>query len=303
MNRILIASLSFLIGASFTRVASAVGSAELYSGTSYGYGRVEARLRFAAGDGVVGSFFLWKDGSEVAGTFWNELDFEKVGADCRLETNAVFGNPAAYHAVRHSLDLDLCGEYHTYTYEWTPDAIVWLVDDVEIRRETGATATAFAENAAAGMQVRFNVWPGDATYGGNFTPAILPVHEYVDWVEFSTYDAGTFTLAWREDFDAGTLPSGWLTGNWASPKSLSTHTAQNVNVVDGYMVLSLTADDAPGPAGAMPRTAGEAGGSGMIAAGGMTAAGGMSASAGATAAAGASTGGAAGSAPGSVAAG
>src|SRR6188768_2156939 len=56
--------------------AGAVASAELYQNQTYTYGRFEARIRFAASDGVISSFFLWKPGSEVAGTFWNELDFE-----------------------------------------------------------------------------------------------------------------------------------------------------------------------------------------------------------------------------------
>jgi endo-1,3-1,4-beta-glycanase ExoK len=236
--------------------ASATKSAELLTAESYGYGRVEARVRFAPGDGIVSSIFLWKDGSERAGTFWNELDFEKLGANCRLETNPIYGNPASNHSQRHALELDLCGAFHTYTYEWTPEAIAWLVDGVEIRRETGAVAQAFAENASGGMQIRFNLWPGDASFGGNFNPASLPVHEYVDWVQFSAYRDGAFELLWREDFDAATLPDGWVAGDWPSPKNKSTHAPENVNFIDGYAVLSLTADDALGPAGAMPEGVG-----------------------------------------------
>jgi endo-1,3-1,4-beta-glycanase ExoK len=253
----------FLAATLYPQVASATRSAELYSSTSYGYGRVSARLRFAAGDGVVSSFFLWKDGSEVSGTFWNELDFEKLGANCHIETNAFYGTPAAVHSQPHTLEPDPCNEFHTYAYEWTPDFIAWYVDDVEIRRETGATAAAFAENATAkGMQIRFNVWPGDASFGGNFNPGILPVHQYIDWIEFSSYADGEFTHEWREEFDAERLPAGWLRGSWGSPKNLSTHDPLNVNIVDGHAVLSLTADDAVGPTGARPEGSGGAGGMG-----------------------------------------
>jgi beta-glucanase (GH16 family) len=233
-----------------------VSSAELYTSEAYGYGRVEARVQYAPGDGVVSSFFSWKEGSELAGTFWNELDFEKLGAACRLETNPIYGNPSANHSQKHMLELDMCGTFHTYAYEWTPEAIVWSIDGMEIRRETGAVPQAFAENASGGMQIHFNLWPGDATFGGNFDPAILPVHEYVDWVQFSKYEEGAFTLAWREDFDGATLPERWLSGSWPSPKGKSTHAVENVNFVDGYAVLSLTADDALGPAGAAPGVAG-----------------------------------------------
>src|SRR3954468_7682115 len=93
-------ALTFLLVALCPQLCLAVGSAELYSSQAYGYGRFEARARLAAGDGVVSSFFLWKDGSEKAGTFWNELDFEKLGADCHVETNAIYGNPNTNHSKR-----------------------------------------------------------------------------------------------------------------------------------------------------------------------------------------------------------
>jgi endo-1,3-1,4-beta-glycanase ExoK len=230
--------------------AHAVGSAELYTAKGYQFGRFEARLQFAPGDGVVSSFFLWKDGSETAGTFWNELDFEKLGADCHLTTNAFYGNPASNNNKVAAVTSSLCDQFHTYTYEWTPDYISWLVDGVEVRRETGDVATAFAQNTAAGMQIRFNVWPGDASFGGNFDPAILPVYEYVNWVQYSAYNNGAFEFKWRQDFNGTTVPSGWLTGNWSSPKNLSTHSPRNVGFANGNVVLALTADTALGTAGA-----------------------------------------------------
>jgi endo-1,3-1,4-beta-glycanase ExoK len=255
-----------------TSAAHAVASAEMYTSKSYLYGRITARIQFAAGDGVIGAFFQWKDGSEKSGTFWNELDIEKVGADCHLETNAYFGNPAGVHVQKPTLPVDMCGSFHTYTYEWTPDYIAWFVDGSEIRRETGDTAAAYSQNATAGMQVRFNIWPGDSSFGGTFSPSILPVHQYINWVEYSSYADGAFNLEWREDFNVDSLPAGWLSGNWGSPKNLSTHSAANVNFVKGFAVLSLTADNAFGAAGANPVDDGSTPG-----AGGATSAGGSSA--------------------------
>jgi MYXO-CTERM domain-containing protein len=249
----------FLAVMSTTAGAYAVSSAEFYSNKSYQYGRFEARMQFAPGDGVVSSFFLWKDGSEVNGTFWNELDFEKVGADCHLQTNAIYGNPSTYHSQTPALSSSLCDQFHTYAYEWTPDYIAWLVDDVEIRRETGDTANAYAQNATAGMQLRFNVWPGDASFGGNFDPATLPVYEYIHWIQYWSYSGGAFQLQWHQDFTPTTMPSGWLAGNWPSPKKLSTNTSSNIGFVNGYAVLALTADDAKGIVGAAPIDTSDAG--------------------------------------------
>ena len=273
MNKFGLASLCLLGALLPTRAAFATKSAELYTSTAYGYGRVETRMRMAGGDGVVSAFFLWKDGSEKAGTFWNELDYEKIGAKCELHTNALYGNPSANHTTKPTVSADLCGGFHLYTCEWTADYIAWFFDGTEVRRETGETATAFAQNATAGMQYHFNIWPGDASFGGVLDPSILPVHQYIDWVQFSSYANGAFTLAWREDFDAATLPTGWATGSWDSPKALSTHDPANVNFVSSCAVLSLTADAMTGSTGA--DTTGCTPGMGSAGAAGTTAQGGM----------------------------
>lgn len=271
--------------------ANAVASAELYKTQAYVYGRFEARIRFAAGDGVISSFFLWKDGSEGANVFWNELDFEKVGADCHMETNAIYGNPEALHSQENEMPGDICSEYHDYRFEWTPTYIAWVVDGKEVRRETGATADAFSQNATSGMTFRFNVWPGNADFGGNFSPSILPVREHISWVSYSSYSNGSFQLEWREDFNGTSLPSGWATGSWASPYSLSTHKPANVTVANGIVTLSLTADDATGFSGTPPADDAGTGGtttggtaSGGTSAGGNGSRGGTSSTGGATSA-------------------
>lgn len=252
MIRKLLLAFPLALALSASRPARAVSSAELYQNASYTYGRFEARIRFAAGDGVVSSFFMWKPGSEMAGTFWNELDFEKLGADCRMQTNPLYGAPVGDHGQIASGTPDLCGEYHTYAFEWTPTYIAWQIDGIEVRREAGEVAAAFEQNAASGMQIHFNLWPGDASFGGNFDPAVLPVQQFISWAQYSSFDNGSFTVQWREDFAAGALPSGWAMGNWASPKNHSTHAPANVSFEGEMAVLSLTADDALGFAGEPP---------------------------------------------------
>lgn len=294
MKYILPALLASSLFAVWSTPAQAVASAELVRNQAYLYGRFEARLRFAPGDGVVSSFFLWKSGSEKTGTFWNELDFEKLGADCHLQTNSLYGDPTDTGRTE-TVSGDLCAEYHTYAFEWTPDAIAFLVDGVELRRDTGKIAAAFAENAQAGMQFHFNVWPGDETFGGNFDPSILPVQEFISWVQYSSYADGQFTFKWREDFDGGKLPSGWSTGNWESPKSNSTHKPANVTYSSGIAVLSLTADGATGFKDTPPSDSNDGtGGSSGNATGGASSAGGASSTGGKSATKTTSTGGSSG---------
>lgn len=237
--------------------AGAVASAELYTTQAYRYGRFEARLQFPPGDGVIGSFFLWKSGSEQSGVYWNELDFEKIRAECTLQLNSLHGLPVSGHESLPSGLVDLCTGYHTYSYEWTPDYIAWAVDGVELRRDVGAEAQAYVDNASQGMQIHFNVWPGTAAFGGNFSPATLPAHQYIAWVRYSAFTPGAgangsdFSEAWAESFDRG-IPSGWQLGSWVSPLQQSTHASANVRAVNGVAVLSLTADDAQGFSGEPP---------------------------------------------------
>lgn len=261
MRTILASSLLFLALGVVPRSALAVKSGELYTMASHPFGRFEASIKFPQGDGIVGAFFLWKAGSEVEGTFWNELDFEKVGAACQLESNAFYGNPATVHAERYTPATLLCGTYHTYAFEWTPTYLAWSVDGVELRRDTGAAASAYADNAPAGMQFRFNLWPGDASFGGNFDPSTLPVYEEIDWVQYSSFANGTFTLEWRDDFEAAKLDPRWLLGTWDSPKGLSQHVARNIGIIDGHAIIALTSDEGVGTGvPAQPTDAGGTGG-------------------------------------------
>ncbi len=252
MTRQFWVAVSFLATGVVPATAMAVASAELYGTQPYLYGRFEARIQYAPGDGVVSTFFLWKEGSELAGTFWNELDFEKVAADCHMTTNARFGLPSVNHSQNLAISGAICAEYHDYAFEWTPTYIAWIVDGQELRRDIGATATAFSDNASGGMTFHFNLWPGNANFGGNFSPAILPVHQYISWVQYSSFANDAFQLQWREDFQGGSLPAGWATGNFPSPFNLSIHSPDNVGIVGGIAVLSMTADDGTGAPGVPP---------------------------------------------------
>lgn len=267
-----LAILAVLTGAE--RAARAVTGAELGRNTPHRHGRFDARLMFAPGDGVVSSMFLWKPGSELAEAYWNEIDIEKVGSDCNgYSSNAIYGDPEVQSTRRIPSDADLCAGYHIHSVEWTPDHLVWRLDGVEMRRLDGSELSAFELNAPGGMQIRFNVWVGDASFGGNFQSSSLPAHQYIDWVAYSRYtpgegaDGSDFTPLWREDFDAP-LGSEWLLGTWASPLGHSVHSPANVSVAGGVGVLSLTEDAATGFSGSPPpgepsgATAGTAGAGG-----------------------------------------
>jgi endo-1,3-1,4-beta-glycanase ExoK len=242
------------------KAALAVQGAELYRTTASFYGRFEARVRYAPGEGVVSSFFLWKDGSSST-TSWNELDYEKINGNCRLTTNIWTGR-GTQSSQTHTLTFDVCADYHTYVLEWTPDYIAWFIDGTQIRRVTGASVTEYTQNASQGMAIHFNLWAGDASFGGTLNPSTLPVRQYINWVAYSSYANGAFQQQWREEFNGSTVPSGWALGNWSSPFNLSTHNPANVSFVNGIAVLSMTADNATGFTGTPPADTSGGGGTG-----------------------------------------
>jgi len=253
-----LASLGFAILA--PRAAFAVRSAELYRTDPVFYGRFEARLRFAPGEGVVSSFFLWKDGSSAT-TSWNELDYEKINSSCRLQTN-IWTGKGTQSAQFDTTTPNICGEYHTYAFEWTPDYIAWVIDGTQVRKVTGASVAEYTQNASQGMAMHFNVWVGNSSFGGVLDPSTLPVQEFISWVQYSSYANGEFQLQWREEFDSSAVPAGWSTGDWASPYNLSTHNPANVTFGDGIAVLSMTSDDSSGYSGTIPPDSATGGNSG-----------------------------------------
>ena len=296
MTRHTLATGLFLASATLPTTAMAVQSAELYYSTAYFYGRFEARIQYAPGDGVVSSFFLYKE--TTSSSSWNELDYEKLNTDCRMQTNAWTG-ASVQHTQINAMPGAICTGYHTYALEWTPTYISWAVDGCEIRRETGAIPADYVANASGGMRIHFNTWEGDASFGGTLNSSILPVHEYISWVQYSSYVNGAFQLQWREEFDRSGVPSGWGLGNWASPMGLSTHNSANVSFINGIAILSMTSDGATGYSGTPPTDPGGpascvAGTGGAAGTGGSPSTGGSKSTGGTTATGGSkSTGGAA----------
>src|SRR6185436_6445667 len=238
------------LGVLVPKAALAVQGAELYRSQTYFYGRFEARVRYAPGEGVVSSFFLWKDRPGNTGP-WNELDFEKIGSACQMQT-IIWTGTGTQSAVTTTPSPNICNDYHTYTIEWTPDYIAWLIDGVQLRRVTGASVAEYTQNASGGMAIHFNIWQGDSSFGGNLNTSTLPVYQYISWVQYSSYANNTFTMQWREEFTATTTPSGWLLGNWTAPLNHSTLNTANVKFVNGIAVLALTNDNATGYTGTPP---------------------------------------------------
>jgi endo-1,3-1,4-beta-glycanase ExoK len=223
-----------------------LSSAELFTKEGVKYGRFSVRMRMVAADGVVSSFFLWKDESEKDGASWREIDIEVLGCTPTGFQSAIHCGAGGWSNMTHvesfhHLHKDLAKQYRTYTLEWTPDCICWKLDDSLIRKDTGEVVATFR---GAAMQLRFNIWPSmQSSWAGPFNPDVLPKHMYINWVKYYQYTPDKnpeFTLAWEDNFNTDTLDRRWKTGFWESPDKASIHFDKNVTIRNGVAILTLS---------------------------------------------------------------
>lgn len=151
------------------------------------YGRVEARIRIPAGQGMWPAF--WMLGTDFYSAGWpqcGEIDImENIGREPRTVHGTVHG--PGYSGVQgiggtFTINQDLADAYHVFGVTWQPELIRWTMDDQEYHRVTPELlrgkrwvydhAHFILLNLAVGGR-----WPG---YPDDTT--VFPQAMYVDWV-------------------------------------------------------------------------------------------------------------------------
>lgn len=225
--------------------------AEVYSLQATLYGRMEMRMRMVRGSGLLSTFFTYKNGSEMSGAHWEEIDIEVLGKnDAKTwQTNIISGNPRQTSEQTHPVPESLADEYHTYTLEWTPTYVSWFLDGVMVRKTEGGQVTALTSP----QSLRFNIWSSDAvSWVGAFDEAALPAYQFVDWIKFYRYENGEFVLDWTDEFDSFDT-TRWAKADWTFGGNRVDFVPQNVVVKDGTLVLALTKEGQTGFDGRVPR--------------------------------------------------
>ena len=253
LNNILFLTLSVSI-----IIAKPYRGGELRTIGTYRYGRYEVRMKSAAGNGVVSSFFTYRDywsegltGSEN----WNEIDWEYLGNhNDKAQTNYITQNEWN-HEQLITVDFNPHDGFHLYAFEWTPSYLAFFIDDELVRYDDSYIVDSLYHY----QKIMMNIWqPTYVEWVGEFDPDILPVYAFYDWVKYYTYVPGTgntgtdnnFIQLWEDNFDS------WNMDRWQK----ATHTFDNNNVdfieenvvfQYGHMILCMT----------MPGNTGYSGGS------------------------------------------
>ena len=180
---------SLLLTPEPTDTAKPFRGVEMRSRDTLTYGRVESRIRFAKGSGVVSSLVLiytpWPADD------WNELDIEDLGRyGDRVQTNVmVYTGPPTTPPVTTSvtptpdaqvstLGFDPTADFHDYAIEWTPAAVRFSVDG-EVKR----TWSAQIDRLKLPQNILLTIWASaSADWAGPIQPDSAPTSAEYDWI-------------------------------------------------------------------------------------------------------------------------
>jgi hypothetical protein len=105
------------------------------SGSSFRtkYGKIEAKIKLDASKDIMHAFWLTGD------TILPQIDIFKC-ANNKLFLSTFWGDAAETNGVqKNTLSISaskFTGKYFIYSFEWTPDKMVWRINDVEVKSQT-----------------------------------------------------------------------------------------------------------------------------------------------------------------------
>ncbi|KAM0277360.1 hypothetical protein ACHAQH_005876 [Verticillium albo-atrum] len=115
------------------------------------FGKVECVLRASPGQGIITSIVLQSDALD-------EIDWEFIGGDQNhVQTNYFhLGKKDYTYGQEHELPFNAMEEFHTYTIEWTQDAMTFSIDGNVVRTATPAEGS----YPQTPMQLKLGTWVG-----------------------------------------------------------------------------------------------------------------------------------------------
>jgi beta-glucanase (GH16 family) len=168
---------------------------EMRSARTLTYGKVSARMRFAAGSGVVSGLVLFY--TPYPNCDWNEIDIEHLGRSSNSsQLNAMVytgtPNPSCTTSVTPTqdplvVDLGFNAEtdFHLYDIEWTPAGVKYFGDGVLLRTWTSNIALLKLPET-----ILLTIWASSAAdWAGALTSTSAPTSAQVDWIKVYDYDA------------------------------------------------------------------------------------------------------------------
>jgi beta-glucanase (GH16 family) len=215
--------------------------AEIRTNESFLYGRFEVKMKSADASGMLISFFTFYDDPSFA-TNWNEIDIEILGRyQNEVQFNAIVGKHQM-NEKRQILNFNPHKDFHTYSFDWTPEYISWSVDGQEVYKQTGEHVAKMDKK----QKIMMNIWPSEFwEWTGPWDPTKLPLYAMYDYVKYYEYKPKTeekFQLSWEDNFD-NIDNSRWSFATHSFEGNACTFDPSNAKVKDGYLILTLANSD------------------------------------------------------------
>ncbi len=217
--------------------------AEVFSKDKVLYGKFVIHMKMIKGSGMLSTFYTIEHNNPEKEGYWAELDIEVLGKNNAeiMSTNIITddnGGDLVHSTQEIHLNYSLADDFHTYTLEWTPEYIAWFIDDVEYRRETGDVVN----HLDTPQGYRFNSWIScSPDWVGSIDKEALPQYQYIDWIEYHSYNTSTedFSYEWSDDFDSFNS-SRWAEAEWTFYCNEVDFVKENSFIKDGNLVLAIT---------------------------------------------------------------
>lgn len=159
------------------------------------YGRVEAKVKAAPGQGIISSIVL--QSSDL-----DEIDWEWVGSETTRAQSNYFGkgntttyDRGGFHNVNAPADT-----WHTYAIDWTKDAITWYIDNNPVRTLKYNEANGGHTFPQTPVNIRLGNWiagtpgnsPGTIEWAGGLVDLNKkPFDMYISSLTLKNYNPGT----------------------------------------------------------------------------------------------------------------
>ncbi len=164
---------------------------------AFRYGRIEARMRLPAGQGIWPAFWMLSQDSPYG--VWaatGEIDVMEAVNLGGAGGNRVFGTlhyggevpNNTFTGVDYTVPTDVTTEFHTYALEWDANEMRWYVDDVLYAMQNSwfSTAADYPAPFDQPFHILFNVAVGGNLPGAPNASTTFPVTMEVDWVRVYT---------------------------------------------------------------------------------------------------------------------
>jgi beta-glucanase (GH16 family) len=131
------------------------------------YGKISATLTTSQGQGVVTAFIMMSDVRD-------EIDFEFVGTDIEhVQSNYYSQGVTNYNNGANISVSNTVSTAHTYTIDWTPDKLSWIVDGKVMRTKNRADTWNSTSNRydypQTPSRIMLSLWPAGLSTNGKGT--------------------------------------------------------------------------------------------------------------------------------------